>query len=71
MDNDTGSVENKDIIFGSDVDPILPMTYKSFGGENKSSYIETSLGVIFSGDLKKRQANLYMLPHYSETIACA
>ena len=54
-------VENIDLIFGTDVDPLLPIAYKFFGSENSiSSYIDSPIGVIFSGDLNSMIKNL---PH--------
>ena len=61
--NITRIVDNIDLIFGTDSDHLLPMTYKTFGTPgNLSSYIETSIGVIFSGNIDKMIANLNSLP---------
>ena len=52
-------MDNIDVIFGTDVDPILPLAYKSFGLiSSKSSYIESPLGIVFSGDLRLMLENL-------------
>ena len=56
-------VNNIDLIIGTDFDPILPMQYKSFGhGPQQSSYIESPIGVIFSGQLDNMISNIDYLP---------
>ena len=61
------TVDNIDVIFGTDVDPILPLTYKSFGCmTSKSSYIDSPLGIVFSGDLRSMLENLSFLQSKNE-----
>ena len=56
-------VDNIDVIFGTDSDHLLPMTYKTFGKSgNLSSFIDTPIGVIFSGSIDKMITNLNHLP---------
>ena len=66
----SGSVDNIDIILGTDTDHMIPMTYKTYGDvsdpDNLSSYIETPFGVIFSGDLSKMAKNLPFLQNKNE-----
>ena len=60
-------VENIDMILGTDSDHMLPMAYETFGdGSNineMSSFIQTPIGVIFSGNLNKMKRNLPFLPN--------
>ena len=46
------------------------MTNKSFGDDNGSSYIETPIGIVFSGDLKNMQNNLHTLPSRCNVFSC-
>ena len=67
VDSDCNHVDNIDIIFGTDVDALLPLTYQTFGSENNlSSFIMSPLGVIFSGDVGKMKLNLKHLPSKSD-----
>ena len=64
VNSDSNHVDNIDIIFGTDVDALLPLTYKTFGSENNlSSFIMSPLSVIFSGDAGKMKLNLEHLPN--------
>ena len=66
------TVDNIDVIFGTDVDPVLPLAYKSFGLiSSKSSYIESPLGIVFSGDLRLMLENLsFLLFKDDENFVC-
>ena len=69
----TGKVDLLDIIFGSDTDHMFPMKFCTFGNPNdvnsNSSFIETPLGVIFSGNIRKMKNNLKFLPPKLESIS--
>ena len=62
----TDKVNNIDLIVGTDLDHILPISYVNFGDPNKpntlSSYINSPVGVMFSGDVDKMRSNLSHLP---------
>ena len=64
QESESKVVDNIDLVLGTDLDHVLPMSYKLFGNpanpDSMSSYIETPIGVMFSGDVSKMQANL---PH--------
>ena len=66
LDSKVRNVCNIDLIVGTDLDHVLPMTYKLFGNDScpdsMSCYIETPIGVMFSGDVAKMRANLKYLP---------
>ena len=66
------TVDNIDVIFGTDVDPILPLAYKSFGlTYSKSSYIESPLGIVFSDELRLMLENLsFLLFKDDENFVC-
>ena len=55
-----------DLVLGTDADHMLTMNYRTFGNPEKpnsmSSFIETPIGVIFSGDLDKMKNNLQFIP---------
>ena len=65
-DKTSESVENIDIILGTDSDHMLAMTYETFGDvtniDEMSSFIQTPIGVIFSGNVTKMKMNLPYLP---------
>ena len=70
----SGFVDNIDLVLGSDADHMLPMTYCSFGDkediDNNSSYIDTPIGVIFSGSVQKLKENLPFLPSKVLDVHC-
>ena len=61
----SGNIGNVDFILGTDADHMLSMTYKTFGDPwNKnelSSFIDTPIGVILSGNVDKMIKNLLYL----------
>ena len=61
----SGNIENVDFILGTDADHMLSMKYKTFGDpSNKnelSSFIDTPIGVILSGNVDKMIRNLTYL----------
>ena len=70
----SGFVDNIDLVLGSDADHMLPLTYCSFGDkkdiDNNSSYIETPIGVIFSGSVQKLKENIQFLPSRVLDVNC-
>lgn len=59
----TGVVDDISLILGTDTDHILPLTYKLFGdSQPKSCFIDTHIGVIFSGNISRMMSNLKFLP---------
>ena len=62
----SGFVEKIELILGTDADHILPMSYRTFGNplepNTLSSFIDTPIGVIFSGNISKMITNLDFLP---------
>ena len=61
-----GVVENIDMILGTDCDHMVPLEYCVFGPESNldssSCFIETPLGIVFSGSIEKMIENLPFLP---------
>ena len=69
LDSKIDCVNNIDIIFGTDVDAILPLAYQTFGNDdNLSSFINSPIGVLFSGDVGKMMNNLKYLPYASNIL---
>ena len=70
----SGTVDNIDLVLGSDTDHMIAMQYHTFGDpndiDNNSSYIETSIGVVFSGNIKKMLSNLKFLKSNNEEYCC-
>ena len=66
----TGFVENIDIILGTDADHMLQMSYRNFGDNSNpntmATFIDTPIGVIFSGNIDKMMRNIRFLPDVSE-----
>ena len=64
-------INNLDLVIGTDADHILPMKYVTFGNTNDpnglSSFIDSSIGVIFSGNVEKMVNNLRFLPKKGDT----
>jgi len=56
-----GLVGQFDLILGAESDEILPMSYKLFGDDPKSVYIDTPAGIMFTGSLKSIKSNLQFL----------
>ena len=56
--NTSGICSNLDIVLGTDADHMLELRYCTFGSENNvnnmSSYIDSPIGVIFSGNINKK-----------------
>ena len=61
-----GVYKNIDLVLGTDADHMLPLHYFTFGDPNNidknASYIDTPLGVIFSGNIEKMLKCLQFLP---------
>ena len=70
----SGALDNIDMVLGTDTDHMLGMQYHTFGDphdiDNNSSYIDSSIGVIFSGNIEKMLANLCFLPSNSIEVCC-
>ena len=67
----TNMIANIGIILGTNGDAFLPMRTKLFGNDlEKSSYIETDIGVIFAGDIPCMIRNLPLLPTLNAQISC-
>ena len=63
LNNSNEMVTDIDIIIGTDDDDILPMTSRLFGsGDKPSSFLETEIGVVFSGNVDRMLDNLEYLP---------
>ena len=68
--NTNGIVDNIDLILGADADFMLPMKYQTFGASpnNSASFIETPIGVVFSGCIKKMHENIRFIPNKVQEI---
>ena len=67
----SGIVSNMGIILGTNDDALIPMTTKVFGDiSNQSSYLETKIGVVLSGDIPRIIKNLPYLPVDHLSVAC-
>ena len=63
LNNYSDTISNIGIVLGTDDDEIIPMSTKLFGETNKkSTYLETELGVVFSGNIDRMIENLPHLP---------
>ena len=66
----SGSVDNIDLILGTDSDHMLPMSYRTFGDTSNldcmASFIETPIGIVLSGNMHNMIKNLPFLPNKIE-----
>jgi len=61
-----GTVKHISMILGAESDHILPMKSVVFGRENaKSAYIETPIGIMFSGRIENILSNLHLLEEHT------
>jgi hypothetical protein len=61
LDNDL--IDNIGLVLGADSDHYFDMKYVKFGGnESPSCYIDTKLGVVFTGCIERMISNLQYLP---------
>ena len=69
-----GEVCNIDMVLGTDGDHMLELKYHTFGQpgdpDTRSSYIDSTLGVIFSGSVAKMKQNIKYLPSKIEEVSC-
>ena len=57
------TVDKIGVLLGTSDDEILPMCTKIFGdGSKQSTFIETEIGVVFSGNIDRMIENLPFLP---------
>ena len=60
---DCDLINNIDLVLGADTDHNFDMKYRSFGPENnKSCYLETPKGVVFTGNIDRLINNVDTLP---------
>ena len=53
-----GQIKDFGLVLGAESDPILPLNYRTFGSKTFSSYIETPVGIMLSGNVKLMEQNL-------------
>ena len=59
----SGFVYNIRIVLGTDYDHLIPMSSKLFGDHLRpSSFLDTQIGVVFSGSVDRMIENLVHLP---------
>ena len=68
--NNSGLVDNIDLVLGTDTDHMLSMQYRTFGDtpNTSASFIETPIGIVFSGSVRKMKDNLKFLPRQGHEI---